>query len=452
VKRAACLLLLLGACSWASFDNLSGETWVSSEGPPKGTDTTEFGANLAAGGLRPAAGGLQALVVSRANPDVSRLAFDPNGIVSQSDGGDIETTLNFTTFDDLHPATAGEPGTSNVAFAITTRNGINSAGTDPNVNTKIVFYDSSMSPPLLVGQVEPPTDLKAAKIASGFVFADINNTGGTADGFQDVVMARDDQVMIISDWSQQNVAGSGFAVDACTHQEPTSFSIAVADFDASNPGPEILLATGPKAGSTGPSKIKIFSPQAVFAYGGSGPAQDCFSGFTVLHTIDKSTDNVVDLGKQMLVTDFGTAAAPLPAIVATAPAENKLYIFTGDDGANEIDVQPPAGAGDWGDALAIGDLDGDGIPEVAIGAPKSTSGGVQDAGAVFVYSWNGNGLDLRATLYDAQPQVEQHFGQSVAIVPFGTGTQNVLVAGANNEIFTYFHLAPLYEDVRAGHQ
>jgi hypothetical protein len=448
VKRATCLLVFCGACSWASFDNLAGETWVDSAGPAKGTDTTEFGANMAAGGLRPAAGGVQMLVVSRANPDLSRLAYDTNGIVSQSDDGDVQTALNFHTFDDLHPATVGEPGTANVGVAITTRNGINTASTDPDVNTKLVFYDASMSPPLLVGQVEPPMDLKAAKIAGGFTFAEVSGDPAHSD----VVIARDDQVMIFTDWSQQNVTGSMFAVKACTHQEPTSLSVAVGQFD-SGMGPEIVLATAPKAGSTGPSKIKIFLPGAVLAYGGSGPAQDCFNGtFSVLHTIDKTNDNVVDLGKQMLVTDFGTTAAPLPAIVATAPAENKLYIFTGDGAANEIDVQPPAGAGEWGDSLAIGDLDGDGIPEVAIGAPKSTSDGVSDSGAVFVYSWNGNGLDLKATLYDAQPQIEQHFGQSVAIVPFGTGKQNVLVAGADNEVFTYFHLAPLYEDVRAGHQ
>jgi hypothetical protein len=442
VKRAALLLTLCGACSWASFDNLAGETWVDSSGPPKGTDTTEFGANMAAGGLRPTAGGMQMLVVSRANPDISRLAYDTNGLVSQSDDGDVETTLTFTTFDDLHPATVGEPGTSNVAFAITTQHGINS--TDKNVNTKIVFYDASMSPPLLVGQIEPPSpDLAAPKITSGFVFGEVN--GNTTN---DVVAARDDQVMIITDWNSSDPK-----VDACVHDEPTSFSVALGEFDSGNPGQELVLATGPKPGSTGMTKIKIFSPAAVLAYGGSGPAPDCFNGgFSVLDTIDKTGDGVVDLGKQMVVTDFGTTASPLPAIIATAPVENKLYIFTGDHAANEIDVQPPAGAGEWGDSLAVGDLDGDGVPEVAIGAPKSTSGGVSDAGAVFVYKWNGNGLDLAATLYDAQPQVEQHFGQSVAIVPYGTGMQNVLVAGANNEVFTYFHIAGLYDDVRAGHQ
>ena len=46
MKRVALLLALCGACSWASFDNLAGETWVDSASAPKGTDTTEFGANM----------------------------------------------------------------------------------------------------------------------------------------------------------------------------------------------------------------------------------------------------------------------------------------------------------------------------------------------------------------------------------------------------------------------
>ena len=448
MKRAAFLpFVMLGACSWASFDNLAGETWVDSTGAPKGADTSKFGANMAAGGARPAAGGMQMLVVGRTNPDISRLAYDTNGIVSQADGGDILTTLQFTKFDDLHPATAGDPANDIVAFALVTRGGVQSM--DPAANTKVVFYQTSTDSPTLKVQHEPGPDLKAAKVASGIAFGEVAGDPTAAD----LLIARDDQVMIMTDAEKDESASTMFKISACTHNEPTSFAIGLGEFDSTNAGKEILLATGPKQGDTGASKIKIFAPSAVLAYT-SGPVQPCFDAtHLVLAEIDKSSQNIVDLGKQMVVTDFGSAATPMPAIVATAPLENKLFVFTGEHGANEIDIPAPTGAGELGDSLAVGDLDGDGVPEIAVGDPKATtSDGVQNAGSVFVYKWNGTGFDLVATLHDAQPDIEQHFGTSVAIVPFGAGTANVLVAGSDNEVFTYFRLDPLYKDVRAGHQ
>jgi hypothetical protein len=456
VKKLALLLATFAfgpACSWASFDNLAGETWVDSAGPPKGTDTTTFGANVAAGGARPANGGMQALVIGRVNPDISRLAYDSNGVVSQSDGGDILTTLQFQRFDDPHPAMAGDPQSSIVAFSLVTRGGKTTGtgtGGDPNANTKVIFYDAGPDGPKFITQHEPGPDLKAAKIAGGLAFGEVSGDAQHSD----VLIAREDEVMIMTDWAlpEGTVNGnpSTFKISSCRHNEPTSFSIGLGEFDATNPGQEILISTGPLDGSTGPSKIKAISPASVLAYGG-GPVASCFDlTHPVLFEIDKSSSNIVDLGKQMVVTDFGTTASPLPAIVASAPAENKLFIFTGEHGANEVDVPAPSDAGSLGAALAVGDLDGDGVPEVAVGAPKSTADGVTDAGSVFVFKWNGTGLDLVATLHDASPDVEQHFGQSVAIVPFGSGTQNVLVAGSENEVFTYFRLSPLYQDVRAG--
>jgi hypothetical protein len=451
VKRAIVLLALAPACSWASFDNLAGETWVDSSGPPKGADTTKFGANLAAGGARPAAGGMQMLVVGRANPDVSRLAYDGNGIVTQSDGGDILTTLQFTKFDDLHPATVGDPGSNAVAVALVTRGGATSM--DKDANTKVVFYGTNPDGPNLLRQHEPGPDLKAAKIASGMVFGEVDG----APTHPDLLIARDDQVMIMTDAEDDESASTMFRITACTHNEKTSYAIGLGDFDSSTAGPEIVLSTGSPIGDLNPgiSKIKIFSPAAVLAYTG-GPVQTCFMNGFSAKEFDKSSENVIDLGEQLLVTDFGTTAAPLPAIVASAPAENKLFVFTGDIATAplaEIDIPAPAGAGALGSSLAVGDLDGDGIPELAVGDPKATSSdGVQDAGSVFVYKWNGTTFDLVATLRDAQPDIEQHFGTSVAIVPFGTGTENVLVAGSDDEVFTYFRLDPLYKDVRAGHQ
>jgi hypothetical protein len=455
-------LALAGGCSWASFDNLADETWVDSVGAVKGADTNKFGANFAAASVRGA--GAQMLVIGRDNADVERLAYDANGIATQKDAGDILTQLQFTHFDDLHPAMASEPGTGVVAFSLVTRGG--SEITDKDANTKIVFYDvSSGDDPTFVKQVEPPMALKSNKLARGLVFGKVAGD----DAHTDVIAARDDQVMIITDWAlpEGNINGnpSTFAIHACKNNEPsplTALSVALGDFDSTHAGDEVLLAVAPRLGDSGDSKIKIFPAEAVLS-GDPSVVADCFDAATPnkqnLAVIDKTSANVRDLGKQMVVANFGTTAAPVLAIVASAPLSNKVFVFTGEHGATELTITPPPSAGSFGDSLAVGDLDGDGIPELAVGDSKATANGVSGAGSVFIFKFNPTAMSftLIATLFDAQPDVEQHFGTAVAIVPFGTGAKNIVVAGDEGEVFTYFRLrdangADIYADVRAGHQ
>ena len=61
------------------------------------------------------------------------------------------------------------------------------------------------------------------------------------------------------------------------------------------------------------------------------------------------------------------------------------------------------------------------------------------------------GFTLVETLYPGEPENEERFGKSVTIAPFGSGTRNVLVVGAEGEVFTYFR-TQLYSDVRAGRE
>jgi hypothetical protein len=120
-------------------------------------------------------------------------------------------------------------------------------------------------------------------------------------------------------------------------------------------------------------------------------------------------------------------------------------------GGAEIAIAAPTGAGAFGASLAIGDLDGDGMPELVVGAPKTTVNGVVNAGAVFIYKYDGSKFGEPIELHDSSPEAEQHFGKSVAVAPFGTGNKAVAVVGADGEVFTYFR-TKLYLDVRAGHQ
>ena len=54
-----------------------------------------------------------------------------------------------------------------------------------------------------------------------------------------------------------------------------------------------------------------------------------------------------------------------------------------------------------------------------------------------------------AVLGPAEAKAEERFGKSIAVAPFGVGTDKVLAIGAEGEVFTYFHTS-LYPDVRTG--
>jgi cysteine-rich repeat protein len=95
--------------------------------------------------------------------------------------------------------------------------------------------------------------------------------------------------------------------------------------------------------------------------------------------------------------------------------------------------------GDFGAALAVGDIDGDGISDLAIGAPTTTdSGGIQ-VGAVFVYRGRvGDGLaaplddwGFAWSLAGASPG--SRFGAALAIGDIDGDGKNDVIVGAPDE-------------------
>jgi hypothetical protein len=99
-------------------------------------------------------------------------------------------------------------------------------------------------------------------------------------------------------------------------------------------------------------------------------------------------------------------------------------------------------------------LDLDGTKYAVAGYPTAMVNG-KTAGQVMVFKIGANGLDNTpvATLHDAQPENGQVFGRSVTVMPF-RGRQVIAVA-ANNEIFVYFRVqqadgSDLYGETRQG--
>ncbi|RBQ16841.1 hypothetical protein DP939_27620 [Spongiactinospora rosea] len=89
---------------------------------------------------------------------------------------------------------------------------------------------------------------------------------------------------------------------------------------------------------------------------------------------------------------------------------------------------PDAAAGDaFGWSVTIGRFDADGCADLLVGAPYADVGGIRDAGAAYVV-YGGTGRADRITA--REPQLDAHFGWSVAYSPDGGG---VAAVGAPHE-------------------
>jgi hypothetical protein len=93
----------------------------------------------------------------------------------------------------------------------------------------------------------------------------------------------------------------------------------------------------------------------------------------------------------------------------------------------------------FGASLAVGDINGDGDPELLVGDPAAKVDGVSRAGAAFVYGRNGadtlDGAPL-AALTDSVPEDGAELGRAVAVGPIlGRGEA---IVGSNGEVFVFF--------------
>ena len=128
-------------------------------------------------------------------------------------------------------------------------------------------------------------------------------------------------------------------------------------------------------------------------------------------------------------------AVGVPQAGPPGQAAGRVLVLSGATGAvlYALDPPRPEAGGEFGAAVAaVPDLDGDGRPDLAVGAPGEAAGGVERAGRVHVFS-GARGALVR-TLTSSDPRAQAEFGRSaVAVAGLVAGGGAGLVVGAPGE-------------------
>lgn len=301
---------------------------------------------------------------------------------------------------------------------------------------RVLVYDPS-GPSLL--QSVPVGNAVVNAVAFGATNKTANPTA------TDIIATTGDQVTVLGGYeleaAMRTVASCGVARDR-------SFSAAVADVDSSLAGGEIILAVGNDSMSGAASTVLILDGLTVEAADADLTDTSCVAnGRTAVATLTAPADEG-DFGASLVVGDFDGGGGL--DIAVGAPSSNKVYVymnvdFSGGAPGAPTEVSGPAGSGRFGETLAAGDFDDDGNDELVIGDPGATVDGSSNAGRAYIVPSDG-GFGTMFPLGDASPEADQSFGRGLAVGTF-SGTGMVVAVAARNEVFTYFRTA-LSEDVR----
>ena len=108
----------------------------------------------------------------------------------------------------------------------------------------------------------------------------------------------------------------------------------------------------------------------------------------------------------------------------------RAYVFSGVDGSMllTLDTPNPQGAASFGASLAVGDVDGDGMADIAVAAYREDVGDSEDQGRAYVFS--GTDGSLLLTLDTPNPQTWARFGVSLAVGDIDSDGKGDITVGA----------------------
>ena len=186
-------------------------------------------------------------------------------------------------------------------------------------------------------------------------------------------------------------------------------SVVVSLDDVNGDGkPDILVGDGQQdaGGNIDQGQVHIFSGATgalIRTINHPDPQAEAFFGASAVLIADISGDGVGDI----------VVGAPRQDVGAN-PDQGRVYVFNGVTGGLLLTLNDPAPqfAANFGYAVAgMGDLNGDTIPDLLVGAPGQTADGNSGQGQAFIFS-GANG-SLLFTLNDPLPQRDANFGRSV---------------------------------------
>ncbi len=228
------------------------------------------------------------------------------------------------------------------------------------------------------------------------------------------------------------------AVSSPSPADDAAFGAQVAIGDLNDDGSADLAVGEPGAA--------VASGGAVRLFGGSGGATPVFAVFQSLSTSEAGA--FVELGASVAIADVDDdgdddviAGAPF-GDVGIDGLEGYVIVFRNTNPALGaftalaplIDRTQESGA-EFGAHLVVGDLDGDGTPDLIVSAPAATAAATLGAGTVTAFIGTGNGLFGQPTADDvlrSSSLVEDMFFGSTAAGgdTDGDGTLDLLAVGA----------------------
>jgi hypothetical protein len=257
----------------------------------------------------------------------------------------------------------------------------------------------------------------------------------------ELVVASSSLVHVFIDGSTSDIAPGAGDLTSC----PITLSSKVSNHDHANRALVVgnLLASGPVIAIGTPGAA---APGSVSFFTATTSAVTCAGVLTAPATSDSG------FGQTLAIGDFdGDGLADL--LVGAPPSRVYLYKGPVAPGAGPTaTIAAPLGSAAFGAALAAGNVDGVAGDEALIGDPGATLEGTNDAGNVLVYS----GPNLTKTmptparvLADHEASAGQAYGSAVGALPFCASAPCVATSpllplvGAPAKAFVYFSVGPI---------